>query len=135
MVNRALLFLSIKAWRIYDRLYYWVLVGWLSNHIDHLPYLHIVAAFSRQKFQQLNIAILIYRHDSCLVRKIKSLIWQLYSSGVTSIPNVSKELLFLAQLIRQVKASCNSAGGNTISTLLCSMELMRPRTVVIYRTC
>ena len=40
---------------IYDRLYYWVLLGWLSNHIDHLFDLHIVAALSRQQFLELNI--------------------------------------------------------------------------------
>ncbi|KZR75627.1 hypothetical protein PMIT1323_01921 [Prochlorococcus marinus str. MIT 1323] len=60
MVNRALLFLPIKAWRIYDGLYYWVLLGWLSNHIDHLFDLHIVAALSRQQFLPLNILILVY---------------------------------------------------------------------------
>jgi len=76
----------------------------LSNQIDHLFDLHIVAALSRLQFLQLNILILVYRYDSCLARKRKSLIWQLHSSGVTSIANVSKELLFLAQLIRQGKA-------------------------------
>ena len=120
---------------IYDRLYHWVLLGWLSNHIDHLFDLHIVAALSQQQFLQLNILILVYRYDSCLARKLKSLIWELHSSGVTSIANVSKELLFLAQLICQGKASCYTSGDNTRSTLVCSMELMRPTTVVIYKTC
>ena len=90
---------------IYDRLYHWVLLGWLSNHIDHLFDLHIVAALSQQQFLQLNILILVYRYDSCLARKLKYLIWQLHSSGVTSIANVSKELLLLARLICQGEAS------------------------------
>ena len=87
------------AWRIYARLYYWVLLGWFRNHIDHLFDLHIVAALSRQQFLQFNIIILVYRYESCLARKLKSLIWQLHSSEAASIANVSKELLFLAQLI------------------------------------